>query len=80
MASSMALAVRRASFTRIADARRVYTTIYFDISTVQGVTDHRGLLERGYTCKLQRRLSPSMGDRFLRWCDLPADAPLPMVA
>lgn len=46
------------------------TTIYHDTSTVEGDTDHRGLLRRGYTCKLRRRLSPTQGDRFLRWCEL----------
>lgn len=51
-------------------------TEYYETSTVEGDTDHRGLLKRGYTCKLRRRLSPTLGDRFLRWCDLPADATL----
>ena len=58
-------------------------TVYFDTSTIEGDTDHRGLLERGYTCKLRRRLSPTLGDRFLRWCELevesagPAASPWP---
>ena len=58
------------------------STVYYRTSTVEGDTDHRGLLGRGYTCKLRRRLSPTLGDRFLRWCDLPADAAssIPMVA
>ena len=43
---------------------------YFETSTVEGDTDHRGLLGRGYTCKLRRRLSATQGDRFLRWCEL----------
>ena len=43
---------------------------YFDMSTVEGDTDHRGLLGRGYTAKLRRRLSPTQGDRFLRWSEL----------
>ena len=43
---------------------------YFDTSTVEGDTDHRGLLHGGYTCKLRRRLSPKRGDRFLRWSEL----------
>ena len=55
-------------------------TIYYDTSTVEGDTDHRGLLGRGYTGKLRRRLSPTLGDRFLRWCDLPADSPSSLVA
>ena len=54
--------------------------IYYDTTTVEGDTDHRGLLGRGYTCKLRRRLSPTLGDRFLRWCDLPLEAQPGMVA
>jgi hypothetical protein len=45
-------------------------TVYYDNSTIEGDTDHRGLLGRGYTCKLRRRLSPTLGDRFLRWSEL----------
>ena len=55
-------------------------TIYYDTSTVEGDTDHRELLGRGYTGKLRRRLSPTLGDRFLRWCDLPADSQSSLVA
>ena len=55
-------------------------TIYYDTSTVEGDTDHRGLLGRGYTGKLRRRLSLTLGDRFLRWCDLPADSQSSLVA
>ena len=49
-------------------------TFYYDLSTVEGDTDHRGLLGRGYTCKLRRRLSPTLGDRFLRWWELDVEA------
>ncbi|MDB4914701.1 MAG: hypothetical protein JWM95_2345 [Gemmatimonadetes bacterium] len=45
---------------------------YHDTSTVEGDTDHRGLLARGYTCKLNRRVCAAQGDRFLRWADLSA--------
>ena len=55
-------------------------TIYYDTSTVEGDTDHRGRLGRGYTSKLRRRFSPTLGDRFLRWCDLPADSQSAAVA
>ena len=55
-------------------------TIYYDTSTVEGDTDHRGRLGRCYTSKLRRRVSPTLGDRFLRWCDLPADAQSSAVA
>lgn len=50
-------------------------TVYYDTSTIEGDTDHRGLLGRGYTCKLRRRLSPTLGDRFLRWCELEVSMP-----
>ena len=43
---------------------------YFETSTCEGDTDHRGMLHCGHTAKLRRRLSPTQGDRFLRWCDL----------
>ena len=46
-------------------------TSFFETGTVEGDTNHRGMLGAGYTCKLHRQLSPSQGDRFLRWCDLP---------
>ena len=54
------------------DGRGVFDerTEYFDTSTCEGDTDHRGMLRRGYTAKLRRRLSPTRGDRFLRWADL----------
>lgn len=45
-------------------------TLMYQTSTVEGDTDHRGLLGRGYTCKLRRPLSPTLGDRFLRWSEL----------
>lgn len=48
---------------------------YYRVSTVEGDTDHRGLPKRGYTCKLRRRLSPTQGDRFLRWADFDAAVP-----
>lgn len=35
--------------------------------------DHRRLLGRAYTCKLRRRLRRTLGDRFLRWCELEAE-------
>lgn len=54
--------------------------VYFDTSTIEGDTDHRGLLGRGYTCKLRRRLSPAQGDRFLRWCELDVAPELVVVA
>jgi hypothetical protein len=47
--------------------------VCFLASTVEGDTDHRGLLGRGYTCKLRRRFNPAKGDRFLRWCELDTD-------
>ena len=53
-----------------------YHDLYFDTSTIEGDTDHRGLLGRGYTWKLRRRLSPTLGDRFLRWCELEVDLEL----
>ena len=34
-------------------------TVYDETATIEGDTDHRGLLGRGYTCKLNRRLSPT---------------------
>ncbi|MES2177975.1 MAG: hypothetical protein V4550_08935 [Gemmatimonadota bacterium] len=43
---------------------------YYDLSSIEGDTDHRGLLYRGYTGKLRRRMSPTQGDRFLRWAEL----------
>ena len=46
--------------------------VYHDTYTIEGDTDHRGLLKRGYTCKLRRRLSPTKGDRYLRWSELAA--------
>ena len=45
-------------------------TVYSETSTIEGDTDHCGLLGGGYTCKLNRRLSPTLGDRFLRWSEL----------
>jgi hypothetical protein len=36
-------------------------TVYDETATIEGDTDHRGLLGRGYTCKLRRRLSPTLG-------------------
>lgn len=57
-----------------------HRTLCYDTSTVEGDTDHRGLLGRGYTYKLRRRLSPTLGDRFLRWCELEVDTELVDVA
>jgi len=50
-------------------------TVYYETSTIEGDTDHRGLLGCGYTCKLNRRLSPTLGDRFLRWAELSVQEP-----
>lgn len=43
------------------------TTPYFDVYTMEADMRARGKLRR-----VRRRLSPSMGDRFLRWTDLDA--------
>ena len=34
-------------------------TVYDETATIEGDTDHRGLLGRGDTCTLNRRLSPT---------------------
>ncbi len=47
-------------------------TEYYDIISAEGNTDHRGLVERGRTMKIERRVTPALGDRFLRWTDLVA--------
>ena len=49
-------------------------TYFHDTYTIEGDTDHRGLLRRGYTCKLRRNLSTTLGDRFLRWSELESES------
>ena len=46
---------------------------YFDVYTIEGDTDHAGRLRGGRAMRVRRRLSPSLGDRFLRWADLDVD-------
>jgi len=43
---------------------------YVDLLTIEGDTDESGRFGQGKTMRLARRLSPSAGDRFLRWADL----------
>jgi hypothetical protein len=45
-------------------------TPYFEVVTIEGDTDGHGRLRGGRTMRITRRLSPSSGDRFLRWVDL----------
>jgi hypothetical protein len=50
---------------------------YFDVTTIEGDTNERGELGGGKVLRVERRLSPAAGDRFLRWADLgrPGEAP-----
>src|ERR1035437_2973038 len=48
-------------------------TPYFDAYTIVGDTDETGSPGRGRTMRLNRRLSPALGDRFLRWADMDAN-------
>lgn len=43
---------------------------FFDVYTVEGDTDEQGRLARGKAMRVRRRLSPALGDRFLRWAEL----------
>jgi hypothetical protein len=43
---------------------------YVDLLTIEGDTDESGRHGQGKALRLARRLSPSAGDRFLRWADL----------
>ncbi|MDB4890479.1 MAG: hypothetical protein JWL61_2334 [Gemmatimonadetes bacterium] len=43
---------------------------YVDLLTIEGDTDESGRFGQGKAMRLARRLSPSLGDRFLRWADL----------
>lgn len=43
---------------------------YAEVLTIEGDSDEGGQLGGGKTVRLTRRLSPSAGDRFLRWADL----------
>lgn len=46
--------------------------VYYNLTTMEGDTDHCGMLKGGYTYKVRRRLGPTWGDRFFRWVDLDA--------
>ena len=43
---------------------------YYDVTTIEGDTNERGELSGGKVLRVERRLSPAAGDRFLRWADL----------
>jgi hypothetical protein len=57
------------------EARGCYDhrTPYFDAYTIVGDTDETGSPGRGRTMRLNRRLLPAQGDRFLRWSDMDAN-------
>ena len=46
----------------------------FDVYSIEGDIDKLGRLHGGRSLPVRRRLSPSMGDRFLRWAELNAES------
>ena len=43
---------------------------FYDVTTIEGDSNERGELGGGRVLRVERRLSPAAGDRFLRWADL----------
>ena len=47
---------------------------YFDVYTMEGGVDESARVGGSRTLRVRRRLSPGLGDRFLRWTELEARA------
>ena len=45
-------------------------TMHYNVYTVEADTDEAGMLGGGKTMRVRRRLSPMLGDCFLRWVEL----------